>query len=170
MVKLLGKTQKSVSKKGSSSSGKPKKSAAKAAPKPKMTKQSAPKKVKAAAVAVAPAGEKKQRKKRAKKDPHAPKRGKSAYIFFSIEKSKELRDKKENVGKGAPEISKLVGQEWRALADKAPYQKKADKDKERYQSEKKAYDAMLAGMKTAKAPPEAEERESGGGDAEESAD
>lgn len=81
-----------------------------------------------------------QRKQRAKKDPDAPKRGTPAYIFFMKEKREEIVKKNPSI-KSATEIAALVGEEWKRLtpAQKAPYEKKAEADKQRYQKEMAAY-------------------------------
>lgn len=81
------------------------------------------------------------KKKRAKKDPNAPKKGLSAFMFFS----QAMRDtiKEENPDVSFGEIGKLLGERWKALdaEGKEPYEEKARKDKARYESEKAAYDA-----------------------------
>lgn len=81
-----------------------------------------------------------QRKQRVKKDPDAPKRGTPAYIFFMKEKREEIVKKNPSI-KSATEIAALVGEEWKRLtpAQKAPYEKKAEADKQRYQKEMAAY-------------------------------
>ena len=49
--------------------------------------------------------------------------------------------KKRNPTAGIGELGKLMGEMWSKLSEKekAPYQKRADKDKERYNQEKEAY-------------------------------
>ena len=79
------------------------------------------------------------------KDPNAPKRAKSAYLFFCDDN----RDKvKKQLGKDAKatDVTKELGAQWNKLkVDKkqrkklADYQKKADADKSRYQEEKEKY-------------------------------
>lgn len=80
------------------------------------------------------------KKARAKKDPDAPKRGTPAYIFFMKEKREEICKRHPSV-KSATEIAALVGEEWKKLtpSQKAPYEKKAEADKQRYQREIAAY-------------------------------
>ena len=70
--------------------------------------------------------------KRAKKDPNAPKRGKSAYIFFCSAKRPEVMAKNPNAR--VPELGTMLGALWKALpvADRAPYQAEAALDKKRY--------------------------------------
>ncbi|KAG7292318.1 High mobility group nhp1 [Staphylotrichum longicolle] len=80
-------------------------------------------------------------KKRTKKDPNAPKRGLSAYMFFANEQRENVRE--ENPGVSFGEVGKLLGQRWKALSEKqrAPYEAKAAADKKRYEDEKQAYNA-----------------------------
>ncbi|KAH6676947.1 HMG box protein [Plectosphaerella plurivora] len=80
-------------------------------------------------------------KKRAKKDPNAPKRGLSAYMFFANEQRENVRE--ENPGISFGQVGKLLGERWKALNDKqrAPYEAKAVIDKKRYEDEKAAYNA-----------------------------
>ncbi|KAI8375027.1 high mobility group box domain-containing protein [Choanephora cucurbitarum] len=77
-----------------------------------------------------------EKKRRAKKDPSAPKRSLSAYMFFS----QEWRDtiKKENPEASFGQIGKLLGEKWKSMDDeeKKPYIEMAEADKKRYESEK----------------------------------
>ena len=81
------------------------------------------------------------------KDPNAPKRGKSAYIFFC---SKNREKAKERLGEGAKatEVTSELGKMWTELkastkkADKAAlagFEAEATEDKARYDEEKKDY-------------------------------
>jgi len=101
----------------------------------KVSKKSAPRAKKAAADASA---EKKTRKNSRKKDPTAPKRGLSAYMFFSQEHRKSVQT--ENPEAGFGEIGKILGERWKNMSDteKTPYTKKAAADKQRYENEKAA--------------------------------
>jgi len=85
---------------------------------------------------VKPKGE---RKKRAKKDPNAPKRGLSAYMFFAQENRDSVRNENPDISFG--QIGKILGERWKNMTDKdkAQYDAKATKDKERYEAEKRAY-------------------------------
>ncbi|KAF4505044.1 hypothetical protein G6O67_007038 [Ophiocordyceps sinensis] len=87
------------------------------------------------------AAPKRNGKKRAKKDPNAPKRGLSAYMFFANEQRENVRD--ENPGISFGQVGKLLGERWKALNDKqrGPYEAKAAADKKRYEDEKQAYNA-----------------------------
>jgi hypothetical protein len=75
-----------------------------------------------------------KRKRKTKKD--GPKRGKSAYIFYSQEIRQELT--KEQPELSITDASKEIGKRWGRLTDeqKAPYAEMAKKDKERYEREK----------------------------------
>ncbi|KAL2199739.1 high mobility group box domain-containing protein [Corynascus similis CBS 632.67] len=83
----------------------------------------------------------KPEKKRAKKDPNAPKRGLSAYMFFANEQRENVRE--ENPGVSFGQVGKILGERWKALSEKqrAPYEAKAAADKKRYEDEKQAYNA-----------------------------
>ncbi|TID25174.1 putative nucleosome binding protein [Venturia nashicola] len=74
-----------------------------------------------------------------KKDPHAPKRGLSAYMFFANDNRDKVRE--ENPGIKFGEVGKALGEKWKELSadDKKPYDKKAKEDKERYEREKEEY-------------------------------
>jgi len=76
-----------------------------------------------------------------KKDPNAPKRGLSAYMFFANEQRENVRD--ENPGISFGQVGKVLGERWKALNDKQrqPYEKKAADDKKRYEEEKASYNA-----------------------------
>ena len=83
--------------------------------------------------------------KKAKKDPNAPKRGKSGYIFFC---SANRSDVKEELGEDAKttEITSRLGELWTELKNDesrgeelASYLKMATDDKDRYVSEKADY-------------------------------
>ena len=71
--------------------------------------------------------------KSAKNTKTAPKRGMSAYMFFSISKGPELKAK----GIKPPESGILLGKLWREMPDsvKAEFTEKARKDRERYLKE-----------------------------------
>jgi len=77
-----------------------------------------------------------------KKDPNAPKRGLSAYMFFANEKRDTVRE--ENPGIAFGQVGKILGEKWKALSDtdRLPYEAKAKNDKERYEREKETYKAQ----------------------------
>ncbi|KAJ1989395.1 Non-histone chromosomal protein 6 [Coemansia spiralis] len=100
----------------------------------------APKASRGKKAAVEPAGKiTKTKGKRTKKDPRAPKRALSAYMFFSQAKRAEVREKNPNASFGS--IGKMLGDMWKGMseADKIPYVKLAEKDKVRYDAAKEAY-------------------------------
>ncbi|KAL5448602.1 Non-histone chromosomal protein 6 [Paraphaeosphaeria minitans] len=74
-----------------------------------------------------------------KKDPNAPKRGLSAYMFFANDQRDKVRE--ENPGIKFGEVGKMLGEKWKTLSEKQrqPYEAKAATDKKRYEEEKIAY-------------------------------
>lgn len=78
-----------------------------------------------------------------KKAPQAPKRFKSAFIFFSSAKHPEIR--KQLGEKGGTEkttnVAKLVSEAWKGLSpeDREEWEEKARQDKARYEVEKTMY-------------------------------
>ncbi|KAH8426940.1 Non-histone chromosomal protein 6 [Aspergillus melleus] len=86
----------------------------------------------------------KPRVERKKKDPNAPKRGLSAYMFFANENREKVRE--ENPGITFGQVGKMLGEKWKALNDKdrGPYEEKAAADKKRYEDEKASYNAGAA--------------------------
>ncbi|EHY53640.1 Non-histone chromosomal protein 6 [Exophiala dermatitidis] len=83
----------------------------------------------------------KGRGEKKKKDPNAPKRGLSAYMFFANEQRESVRE--ENPGISFGQVGKVLGDRWKALNEKQrePYEKKAQADKKRYEDEKAKYQA-----------------------------
>ena len=76
---------------------------------------------------------------KAKKDPNAPKRGLSAFMFFSNDNREKI--KKENPGCSFGEVGKYLGEAW-SKADaktKKKYEEQAAKDKARYEKEMAKY-------------------------------
>jgi len=78
-----------------------------------------------------------------KKDPNAPKRGLSAYMFFANENRERVREENPGIAFGA--LGRKLGELWKALSDteRKPYEDKAATDKKRYEDEKATY--ALAG-------------------------
>jgi len=74
-----------------------------------------------------------------KKDPNAPKRAKSAYIIFSTEEGKKVRQ--DNPEMSAPDVLREVGRRWDLLdhGARVAYEQKAEEDKERYAEEMESY-------------------------------
>jgi len=81
----------------------------------------------------------KPRRKRAKKDPNAPKRGLSAYLFFCKDKRGDVLKKEPTLG--ITDVAKKLAIKWNKLSasDKKPYEKQAAEDKLRYEKEMKKY-------------------------------
>ena len=82
-----------------------------------------------------------------KKDPFAPKRGKSAYLFFCAEYRDSVK-KELGVDSKATDVTKELGSRWNILkqgkskTDKqkiVKYEKMAEEDKSRYETEKSEY-------------------------------
>ena len=88
-------------------------------------------------------------KKGKKKDKDAPKRGLSAYIFFTNANRKQVQD--DVPGIAFKDITIELGKRWQSMspAEKAPYQTLADADKIRYQAEFGTYNVgKAAAMET----------------------
>ncbi|ORZ01322.1 high mobility group box domain-containing protein [Syncephalastrum racemosum] len=77
-------------------------------------------------------------KRKTKKDKTGPKRGLSAYMFFSQENRQKVKDEHPDANFGT--IGKILGEKWKNMTDqeKAPYNAKADADRKRYEAEKAA--------------------------------
>jgi hypothetical protein len=73
------------------------------------------------------------------RDPLAPKKGMSAFMMFSKEHRNKI--KTDNPEATFADIGRKVGEDWKALNDKqkAVYTKKAEEDKQRYESEFQTY-------------------------------
>jgi hypothetical protein len=84
------------------------------------------------------------KKSRSKKDPNAPKGALSAYMFFCKDKRAELKDEQPDL---APkDVMAALGVAWAELKNDdeeevARFQELAEADKERYQTEKDAYNS-----------------------------
>ncbi|KAG2487532.1 hypothetical protein HYH03_013812 [Edaphochlamys debaryana] len=85
------------------------------------------------------------KKERKKKDPNAPKKNLSAFMYFSNTSSDKV--KQENPGIAFGEVGKLLGERWKAMGaeEKAPFEEMAAKDKVRYAEAMKAYKDKVAG-------------------------
>jgi structure-specific recognition protein 1 len=81
------------------------------------------------------------KKKKAKKDPNAPKGAKGAYMFFSTENREKL--KKENPDMSFGDLGKALGEQWKMISadEKAKYEEMAKNDKERHKKEMSEYTA-----------------------------
>ena len=80
-----------------------------------------------------------KKKKRPEKDPNAPKRGRSAYVFFSAAKRAAVKESQPELGFG--EVATELGRLWKAAGEeeKRPFEEAAAKDKLRYEEEMKSY-------------------------------
>ncbi|PRT55667.1 Non-histone chromosomal protein 6 [Wickerhamiella sorbophila] len=76
-----------------------------------------------------------------KKDPNAPKRPMTAYMYYANEKREPTKTEFPDLGFG--DVHKKIGERWKALSadDKKPYEEKAAADKKRYEDAKAAYKA-----------------------------
>jgi hypothetical protein len=83
------------------------------------------------------------KKNKKKKDPNAPKRGLSSFMFYSKERRAVLKVKQPDIAFG--EVAKKIGAEWKKLSDskKSEYQKLAEKDKQRYLKEMANYKPVV---------------------------
>jgi hypothetical protein len=73
------------------------------------------------------------------KDLNAPKRPKTSYILFCVNKREEISESNPNLS--AKEIIQELGNMWRSLSDdeKTEYVTLSNKDKHRYEEEMKLY-------------------------------
>jgi len=80
-----------------------------------------------------------RKRKRAVKDPNAPKRATTAFFYFAQEERPKVRE--VNPEFKVTDISKKLGEMWRAMdaQQKQPFQDLAVKDRERYHAEQKIY-------------------------------
>ncbi|GAX22157.1 high mobility group protein B4 [Fistulifera solaris] len=77
--------------------------------------------------------------RRQKKDPAAPRRPMSAFLFFSVGKRKELSEKNPDMKNTG--ISRILGQMWRSLTDneRRPFVQKEKDEREKYTAAMKAW-------------------------------
>jgi hypothetical protein len=73
------------------------------------------------------------------KDPNAPKRPRSSYLFFCDDKRAEVKG--ENPDFKAVDVTKQLGRMWKELSeeDKKPYEKQSKKAKKEYESQMESY-------------------------------
>ena len=83
--------------------------------------------------------DKKKKKKKKDKDPSQPKRAKNPFMLYSAAMRSSFKD--DNPDAKPTEIVKMLGAAWKELSEKEqePYQMEAAKDKERYNTEMKAW-------------------------------
>lgn len=79
--------------------------------------------------------EPKKKREKKEKNPGQPKRGLSSYMFFAADARVTI--KADQPSASVTEIAKMIGERWNKLTaeEKAPYEEKAAKDKQRYQEE-----------------------------------
>mmetsp|Transcript_27051 Transcript_27051/g.65637 ORF Transcript_27051/g.65637 Transcript_27051/m.65637 type:complete len:607 (-) Transcript_27051:501-2321(-) len=85
-----------------------------------------------------------KKSKKAKKDPNAPKRPISSYLFFVMDTRPEVVA--ENPEAKFTEVTKMLGARWQELSAKKrkKYEKLSKADHKRFDAEKAAYDAKVA--------------------------
>ena len=98
---------------------------------------------------------KKQEEKAKKEAEKGPKRGLSAYMYYTADVRAKFKE--ENPDAKLGDLAKLMGAKWKTLSaeDKAPYEEKAKEDKARYEKEKKEWEAAVAAKAAAEAEAEA---------------
>lgn len=73
------------------------------------------------------------------KDPNKPKKNKTAYIFFNIERVEDFKKKNPNIKINIIEIAKENKEKWKKIKEDEKiyekYKKLEDKDKNRYKKE-----------------------------------
>uniref|UniRef100_A0A915AIB8 HMG box domain-containing protein n=1 Tax=Parascaris univalens TaxID=6257 RepID=A0A915AIB8_PARUN len=84
--------------------------------------------------------------KRQKKDPNAPKRAKSAYMFWLAENRARL----SKPGLSVVDVTRAAGAEWGTVKDKSKWEKMAAEDKKRYEKESAKYKSGGAGSSKSK--------------------
>jgi hypothetical protein len=97
----------------------------------------------------------KTKEKKEKKDPDAPKAAVNSFILFCRDNRQDIKN--ENPEMKATEITKKLGEMWKALddEDKKEYQEKANEDKKRYAKEIEDYEPK-EGFKNPKKSPKKE--------------
>eukprot|EP01066_Platyproteum_vivax_P019957 Platyproteum_vivax@DN7726_c0_g1_i1.p1 len=83
---------------------------------------------------------------RKKKDPNAPKKCRSAYMFFSTKRRPELWEQDPNLKSKVGDCARVIGAEWNQLSekDRVPFQLEAEQDKKRYLEEMAQYKENIA--------------------------
>lgn len=81
----------------------------------------------------------KRRKPKRKKDPNAPKRAMSGFMFFSQSERENVR--KNHPGMSFGELGRVLGEKWNKMTaeEKEPFEAKARADKKRYKDEITGY-------------------------------
>lgn len=100
-------------------------------------------------------GDSSRKKRLLKKAPEAPRRFKTAYICFVMERMEEVKLQMNNETK-VTDVMKILASMWKALSplEKQKYERQADEDKSRYFEEMKRYTGpMQVPNKRQKKPP-----------------
>ena len=97
-------------------------------------------------------------KKKAKKDPNAPKKSLTSFIIFSSDKRKEIVN--ANPGMSIGDVAKQLGALWKEIStsEKEKYEKLAQKDKDRYEREMAEYKKNGAAAPSSKSKPESDSK------------
>ncbi|RHY01329.1 hypothetical protein DYB36_000818 [Aphanomyces astaci] len=104
----------------------------------------------------------KKKRRLQKKAPGAPKRGKSPYILFSMDKREEIKSTMAPNAK-VTDVMRAIADAWSKMSEdeKAPWKTAAESDKQRYEEEMATYDGPLrVPNKRAKKHPNAPKRAS----------
>ena len=88
-----------------------------------------------------------EKAKKAKKDPNAPKRAMSSFLFYSNEVRGHVSS--QNPSMKLTDVSKEIGRRWKEMdsSEKLKYETLAADDKERYKREKSDFDKIGEGEK-----------------------
>jgi hypothetical protein len=80
-----------------------------------------------------------EKKGRKTKDKNTPKRPRSAYIHFALERKKQLKEDQQD--KKFDEIAEILAHQWDEMSDdeKAPYFQLEKDDKKRFEKEMNEY-------------------------------
>ena len=91
-----------------------------------------------------------RKRKRKKVDPNAPARPASAYTLYMAKFRQKIIDKNGFRQSDIASIGRELGRTWKSLTAKQrhPYEKKAQKQYARYQTEKAEYEATCAPIRT----------------------
>lgn len=102
-----------------------------------------------------------KKKKKAKKDKNAPKGFQTAYLLYSSDQRKALKEKNPELTIG--EMSKMIGISWKTVSaeDKAVYEEKSKKDKQRYTEELATYKSSQGTPAAGKMDVEADDDDAG---------
>ena len=86
-----------------------------------------------------------KRRRRDRKESGAPKRAMTAFLYYILDRRAGLKKEKPQLDN--KQIISEMGSEWNRMKeeDKKKYLEKAAEDRKRYEKEKAAYDARMAG-------------------------